>query len=208
MTEASRRWAAYLGLAAGAWTLGVTLLGGALRPGYSQASQYISELGESGAANGGWVSLLGFAPVGVFVLGFLTLAAPHLPGGRWRNVALACLSLVGVAYLVAAVARCDPGCSGASVSQSLHSLAGLSEYVGALVGLRLLFYPFRRDDAWRSMATACMLAAVLVAAGFLGMLTPSLAEWRGVSQRIAEAGIFGWIAWVSLRLLRGADEGV
>src|SRR5262245_15353963 len=160
--------------------VGVTLLGGALRPGYSHASQYISELGESGAANGGWVSLAGFAPVGVFVLGFLALARPHLPGGRWRDSALACLAFVGFAYLAASVARCDPGCSGTSVSQSVHSLFGLFEYVGALVGLRLLFYPFRRSADWRGMASACMLAAVVVAAGFLGMLTPSLADLRGV----------------------------
>ena len=202
----NRRLAAWLGLASVGWTAGVTLLGAALRPGYSHASQYISELGESGAAHGGWVSVAGFAPVGVLVLGFLALAAPSLPGGRWRNAALGCLSFVGIAYLVASVARCDPGCSGASVSQSVHSLFGLFEYVGALVGLRLLFYPFRRSEEWRGMASASMLAAVVVAAGFLGMLTPSLAEWRGVSQRIAEAGIFGWIAVVSLRLLREPSE--
>jgi hypothetical protein len=197
-----RRLAAWLGLASVAWTAGVTLLGGALRPGYSHASQYISELGESGAVNGGWVSFVGFAPIGLLVLGFLALAAPYLPGGRWRNVALGFLAFVGFGYLAASVARCEPGCSGTSVSQSVHNLFGLFEYVGALVGLRLLFYPFRRSEEWRGMASASMLAAVVVAAGFLGMLTPALAEWRGVSQRIAEAGIFGWIAWLSLRLLR------
>jgi hypothetical protein len=45
-------------------------------------------------------------------------------------------------------------------------------------------------------------AAVLVAVGFVGMLTPALHSIRGLSQRCAEFRIFGWIAATSVFLLR------
>lgn len=208
MSYSRPRLTACLGLAAAGWTLGVTLLGGALRPGYSHLSQYISELGESGAANGGWVSLVGFAPIGVFVLGFLALAAPQLPASRWRNPAVVCLAFVGVAYLVAAVARCEPGCSGRSTAQLVHDSAGALEYLGAWLGLRLLYYVFRGSERWRPFALPCLYAGWLVIGGFLLMLSPGLESVRGLGQRIAELGIFGWIAWLSLELPRGGKESV
>jgi Protein of unknown function (DUF998) len=152
--------AALAGISAAALALGVALVGGGLRPGYSHVSQFISELGESGAVGGSWVSLLGFAPIGILVLAFLALAAPELPASRRRTPALVCLGANGAAYLVASLARCEPGCpSSGSLSQSLHNLFGLFELAGV----------------------------------------------RGVSQRIAEAAIFLWIARISLFLARAAE---
>jgi hypothetical membrane protein len=204
----SARAAAFAGLGAFGFALGVPLIGAALRPGYSHVSQYISELGESGAAGGTWVSLLGFAPTGLLALAFFALGSRHFPASRRSNAGLICLSAVGAAYLVTSVARCEPGCeSTGSLSQSVHNLAGLFEYLGALVGLALLVPAFGGSPRWRALAPACALAALFVALGFAGMLTPPLASLRGVSQRIAEAAIFLWIARVSVFLLR-ADSGV
>jgi predicted cobalt transporter CbtA len=45
-------------------------------------------------------------------------------------------------------------------------------------------------------------AAVVVALGFAAMLTPSLESIRGLSQRLAEAGLFVGISGVSMFLLR------
>jgi hypothetical protein len=57
-------------------------------------------------------------------------------------------------------------------------------------------------DASRIVAGACGLAAVLVGVGFAAMLTPSLSPIRGAAQRVAEAGVFAWIAGGSIALLR------
>jgi hypothetical protein len=168
--------------------------------GYSHVSQFISELGAMGATDGALVSAAGFAPTGALVLAFVALAAGGLPRTRGVRTGLVCLGAVGVAYLVSAAFRRNPGCpSTGSLAPSIHNGFGLLEYLGALAGFGLLARALR--------SPVCALAAVLVAAGFAGMLTPSLEPFRGASQRVAEAAIFGWIAYASVLLLR-TDEKV
>jgi Protein of unknown function (DUF998) len=187
--------AAACGLAAAGWAVAVPGVAACASAPYSHASQFISELGAHGAAHGGLVSLAGFAPTGVLVLAFLALADGLLPSARCVRAGLVCLGAVGLAYLVSAAFRCDPGCPGAgSLAQSSHNAFGLLEYVGASAGLLLLATALR--------SRACVAAALGVAVGLAAMLTPSLEPLRGVSQRVAEASIFGWIAATSMRLLR------
>jgi len=177
------------------WAFAVPVVAGYRSDGYSHVSQYISELGASGATDGALVSAAGFAPAGALVLAFLALAAGALPRTRGVRAGLVCLGAVGVAYLVSAVFPCDPGCpSAGSLAQSIHNGFGLLEYAGAVAGFGLLARALR--------SPTCALAALLVAAGWAGMLTPSLEPFRGASQRLAEAAIFLWIAHTSVRLLR------
>jgi hypothetical protein len=197
-----RRAAALCGFAATLFSLLVPLLGGWARPGYDQRSQYISELGELGAIYGGAVSLLGFLPTGVLVLGFIGGAARFFPQATAVQAALVCFSGVGFAYITAAFARCDPGCPDVgSATQAVHNLLGAVEYLGALFALLLLAWSLRSDEEWRPFAGASLAAAAVVLIGFTGMLlgTGSL---RGAWQRLAETAIFGWILAVSLRVLR------
>lgn len=195
--------AALCGFAAVAIAIATPLVGGSLRPGYMQTTQFISELGEKGAEHGASISLLGFAPTGVLVLLFLALAAPALPRTRRATFGLLAFAAVGAAYLVAAVARCDAGCpSTGSTSQTVHNLFGVLEYVGALAGLLLLASALDASPAWRSLAPATVVCAVLVGVGFGLLLVPSLLPLRGLLQRVAEVGVFGWIALASVALLR------
>lgn len=197
------RWAALLGAAACALAFAVPLVAGAVRPSYSHASQFISELGESGASGARWVAAAGFAPLGLLVLGFLAAAAGSFPPSRRTRLGVLCLAAVGIAYLAAAVAPCDAGCpSTGSLSQSVHNVFGLLEYLGAIGGLLLLRAAFAASPAWAVLALPCALAAAGVALGFAAMLAPPLAGQRGLAQRLAEASIFLWIARVSLFLLR------
>jgi hypothetical protein len=195
--------AAFAGLGAAALAAAVPWLAGRARPGYSHLSQFISELGESGAPHAAWVSNAGFAPIGVLVLLFAALAARVLPASRWKLPGLGWLGTVGAAYLAAGLAPCDPGCpASGSLSQAVHNAFGLLEYAGASAGLLLLGESFRGAPGWAALAPVCAGAAVVVALGFAAMLTPSLESIRGLSQRLAEAGLFVGISGVSLFLLR------
>jgi hypothetical protein len=197
------RVAALLGAAACALALAVPLIGGAARPSYSHVSQLVSELGESGASGAGWVAGAGFAPIGLLVLGFLAAAARVLPASRRTRLGLLCLGAVGAGYLAAAAAPCDPGCpSTGSLSQSVHNVFGLLEYLGAAAGLLLLRAAFAASPPWAALARPSALAAAGVALGFAGMLAPPFVELRGLAQRLAEASIFLWIARLSYFLVR------
>ena len=201
MELAIQRAAAVCGLTAALFALAVPLVGGCLRPGYDQGSQYISELGEQGAVHGAAVSLCGFLPTGLLVLAFIGGVVRSLPQTAVVHIAMLCLSGVGFAYITAAFARCDPGCpQGGSPAQDIHNLLGLVEYVGALLGLSLLAWAVRTDPGWQRFRTISIGAALGVLIGFTGMLAGE-ASMRGLWQRLAEVAIFGWILSVSLRLL-------
>lgn len=149
------------------------------------------------------MAALGFAPIGTSVLAFLALAAGLLPGSRRAQAGIVSVSAVGAAYVASAVFPCDAGCpSEGSLSQAIHNTFGLLEYVGAVFGLLLLANAWGASARWRSFAPLCTAAAALVAAGFVAMLVPALAPFRGLSQRVAETAIFLWIALLSVRLLR------
>lgn len=194
--------AASCGLGAAALALLVPILGGDAEPGYSHASQYISELGASGAANAGLVSAAGFAPIGALTLGFLAFASGLFPRSRRAFAGALCLSAVGAAYLAAAAFPCDAGCPGSgSRSQSIHNAFGLLEYAGGVVGLVLLGSVFRTNAQWRTLSPLSFGCALVVGAGLSAMSIPQLEVVRGLSQRVAEAAIFVWVAAVSAFLL-------
>jgi len=205
-TGVRRLAAASCGLAAAAWALLVPLVAGRAEPAYSHLAQYISELGADGAAHALLVAAAGFAPLGALVIAFLALVAGLLPRPRQTRAGVACLMAVGAAYVASAVFPCDRGCpSEGSPSQTIHNAFGLLEYLGAIFGLLLLRGPLRADPRWERFAPFCSAAAALVVVGFVAMLLPPLAPFRGLAQRTAEAAIFGWIAAASLHLLRVSE---
>ncbi len=195
--------AALCGAGAAVSALAVPVVAARAGAPYSHVSQYISELGATGEPHAGLVALLGFAPTGLLLLAFLGLAAGIFPPSRRTTAGVLCLAAVPASYLAAAIFPCDPGCPGSgSLSQSVHNAFGLLEYVGAVPGLVLLGTAFRRSAPWRPLSRASLVAALLAALGFLAMLAPPLEPVRGLSQRLAEASIFLWVACASVFLLR------
>ncbi|HVH07348.1 MAG TPA: DUF998 domain-containing protein [Myxococcota bacterium] len=203
LSPARRRFASEAGLGAALLALAVTVLGDLARPGYDAATQYISELGELGAAHGPLVSLGGFLPIGVLVLAFLALAAPELAPTRGTKAALAGIGCVGVAYVVAAFARCEPGCpADGPPRQLLHNAFGLLEYLGGGLGLALLGVSFRARPEWRSFVVPTLVAAAVVLVPFA---VPGLADaiGRGFLQRLMDGALFAWIAAAAWRVRSG-----
>jgi hypothetical protein len=181
----------------------VTVLGDLARPGYDAATQYISELGELGAPDGPLVSLGGFLPIGVLVLAFLALAAPELAPGRGAKAGLAGLAMVGLAYVVSAFARCEPGCpADGPPRQLLHNAFGLLEYLGGGIGLAILAASFRARPAWRAFAVPTLAAAagVLLPFGIPGLAD---AVGRGLLQRAMDGALFAWLAAAAWRVRSG-----
>jgi hypothetical membrane protein len=176
----------------------VTVVGDLARPGYDAATQYISELGELGAPNGALVSLGGFLPIGVLLAAFLALAAPELAPTRLAKVGAIGLACVPIAYVVAAFARCEPGCPAEGPPrQILHNSAGVLEYLGGSLGLLLLGASFRARTEWRSFALPTFLGGVFVLVILFGF---SEVLGRGVLQRIADGTFFLWFAAAGGRL--------
>ena len=178
--------------------------GGAAWPGYSHSSQFISELGATGAPHGRLVSLGGFLPVGVCLTAFSILAMFIAPRSGLRIAGFAGLALFSLGYIGAAAFPCDFGCrpETPSFSQMMHNLTGLGGYLGGPIGLILLGVAARRwpGATWLfPLGVACGVVALLA---FMAMLAepPS----GGLVQRVLEGAVAVWTLAYAVTLRRPA----
>jgi Protein of unknown function (DUF998) len=156
------------------------------KPGYSQVLHTISELGEIGSPDQGFVAWGVFLPIGLAFLPGAFLFQASAP-------AVAALSLcIAVGYLVAAVVPCDPGSPvSGSVRQGIHNLGGAIEYIGG--GFSLL--TAARDFGAPCSIAGCIVLTVAVALTVLPAKAP-----RGLTQRIGELVLFcsaAWLMWIA-----------
>jgi len=185
------RWCAVL---AAALTIVVTVAGGAVTPGYSHKTQYISELGERDTTIGALVSYGGFLAIGIAALAALVL------GLRSRTIEMSLRSsarwllVLPLAYIVAAFARCTAACAGMDMAQVLHNLFGLAEYLGGAVALIVggVASLARR----RFLRGLLLLVLSLVVLACVSDMFSPVSGWHGAAQRIAETILFGYLMFL------------
>lgn len=173
----------------------VTVVGAALEPGYSHASNYISELGARGAAHGEVVSLWGFLPIGI-ASAVALLAGFGLQRNRPLRASIVWMLWIPVAYVTAAFARCTARCAGMDAAQFVHNLAGLAEYLGGAIALGVAGAAFARSGRSAASAIAWLLSVVVLLCLF--SLSPAV-EARGAAQRLAEVILFGYLLFLGWR---------
>lgn len=177
--------------------------GGALKPGYSHASQYISELNALGTPSAWQIGAFGFVPFGLVIIAALILAAPLLPLRGIARVGYWMLLLEAVAYIGSAAAPCDAGCPAeGSLSQGLHNLLGVLTYLGTFVAVVLLAC----GPGMRAVTRGVLLvAAMLWVLVFFAMVAPPLEPVRGLLQRTGEAvlySVLSMLAWQGVSTAR------
>lgn len=178
----------------------MTLVGGALTPDYSHASQFISELGARGAPNEMWVRFAGFLPAGVLLLAFCIAAFVSVPRSLPFSLGLIGLAIYAAGYLVAAFFPCDLGCRPAepSTSQAIHNIGGLAGYFLAPGFLFSLAFAARRWPSTSKLVVTGYTAAGVALVGLL-TLSPS-SDIVGLSQRALEISVLGWIVMLAFYL--------
>lgn len=150
------------------------------KAGYSHLQHTISEIGEVGAPHQRFVALGLFLPIGLLLLlvAFLVRAASP------PSAALA--ACIAAGYIVAAAFPCDPGSPLAGTSrQAVHNLGGAVEYIGGGFALMTLAESF--GQSFRVTGFVVLGCAIALS------IIPST-SFRGIVQRVAEAGLFGGLA--------------
>jgi hypothetical protein len=178
----------------------MTVAGAAAWPGYSHVSQYISELGATGAPHGRLVSLGGFLPVGVLLTTFAVLAALIPPRGVLKTLGSIGLFLFALGYLGAAVFPCDFGCrpETPSGSQMLHMAFGLAGYILAPLTLAVLAIASRKWPGAKGLFPLGLVCAVVAGIAFFSMADP----FAGLFQRVLEGSVLLWIVAFAFTLRR------
>ena len=170
-----------------------TIVGGFGFPGYSHASQYISELGARGAPNAALVNLAGFLPAGLLLSAFAYLAWKALPRSRVTSLGLLGIALFALGYIGAAFFPCDAECrpSDPSPSQLAHELFGLAGYLTAPPALLALGW---RARSWPDATWFSTLGFVFGGLTLLSLLFMSPAfGYAGAAQRILEGSVLAWV---------------
>lgn len=180
----------------------LTVWAGALTPGYSHASQFISELGETGAPFEWPVRFAGFLPAGMLMVAFAVLAFKAIPRSRSVTIGLIGLVLYAIGYLAAVFYPCDAGCrpDEPSTSQLIHNAAGLVGYLAAPALLFALAGATRKWSGAGVLSVTGYVAAVLALVGVLTLSPES--DVVGLSQRLIEFAVLGWISLLGFYLAR------
>ena len=170
-------------------------------PGYDQLTNFISELGATGAPAAGVMNFAGFLPYGVLTVGFALAVHRGIRADAGGSVGPSVLALYGLAYVALAVSPCDPRCQAPipSLHHRLHVLLGDLIFLTAVLGPFTLYPRMVKDPAWRSLATATLilpgLAWVILEASGVGVS-------GALRQRLWLLLLFMWVAIMALRLLR------
>lgn len=200
---------AFTGLASFVVLILLVVVAGALTPGYSHVSQFISELGARDAPHEWGVRLAGFLPAGVLLLAFCGFALAALPRSTAATLGFVGLAFYAAGYLVAVAFPCDPGCrpENPSLSQLIHNGGGMLGYLLAPVFLLLLA---RAAGSWPGGNKLAMAGYAAAGLALLGLISLSPASpVAGLSQRLLELAVLGWVALCSMYVARqgaGAPE--
>jgi hypothetical membrane protein len=193
------------GIAAPLLWFAVIFLAGALRPGYSHVSQYISELAERGSPTATLMRGLGFYATGVMHLGFAAFLVRTFCRGRLAVAAALLIAIDGLSRIGAGFFPCDPGCSPAlpSVSQELHSLFARSGFL-AMTAAAFAWGLVERGEnntpaAGYSLASGCIAAAALVA------VIAGARERVGLYELLASGTLSLWLLVFALRVAQRAE---
>ena len=189
-----------------------TVIGAAAFPGYSHVSQFVSELGATGAPHGMLVRFGGFLPAGVSLSIFAVAAFRSLPRSGLTTFALWGLGVYAGGYVAAAFFPCDAGCRPAqpSLSQIIHNLTGMAGYALAPLFLFAFSWQARRWPSGAQLAAFGFIAAALCLIGLL-TLSPT-SPYVGLSQRVIETSVLLWVVicgiYIRSRMLSARAAGV
>lgn len=198
------------GLAGPLWFAAMVTLCASLRPEYSHAHQFISELGATDTPHASLMNYAGFLPLGLLIAGFGVSIRTSVPRHAAITVGALGVILFGVGIAASGLISCDAGCpqTGGSFENAVHQVIGPACFVTGSVAAIALGIGFRSVPRLRSLSLYSIASGVL-AFGFLSAVASTL-ETRvltGLWQRLLLTVLFTWCAVVGLRLFREPRVG-
>ncbi len=183
------------------YVIGFYFIGSAIKPGYSQLSNFVSEYNATGTPWAGTLGYAGFLATSVLLSAFLVSASPLIRVSGLSRLGFWLLWSVPASYAFATFAPCDAGCPAeGSTSQGLHNLLAIVLYLGvgasiALVSFASGFKPFKLRRGFM-LSTGIAFPVV-----FALMVQPDLAPWRGLLQRLLDVALAISLVLVSRTLV-------
>jgi hypothetical membrane protein len=182
---------------------------GALRPGYSHVTQFISELGEVGSSHSCLMNYGAFIPTGLLLIAFSASLWRSFPRTASSIAGTLLVGAFGAGIAGAGIWSCDPGCPQVEMSReaAMHEWVSYLAFAGGVAAPAAWVFAFRRSSSWRSLWVYSLLTAA-VAAILLAALAAAAASRVSVGmwQRLFLGVPYLWCAIVGVRAFR-LDRG-
>ncbi len=195
---------AWAGMAAAVLFVTVFTVEGWLRPDYSPASMFVSELS---LGPRGWVQVASFLVTGALVVVLGRGLAAVLRGGATASAGPILLQIIGVSLFASGLFATDPSAlrDQLSVQGVVHGVFGALVFSFAPISCFVLYRRFRRDAEWRglagwTLAVGVGLALTVLLLGAAEQPESDLFSWKGLVQRLFLVGFMGWLFTVAARL--------
>lgn len=171
------------------YVIGFYFIGSAIKPGYSQISNFVSEYNATGTPWAQALTYTGFSATTAILAAFLVTASPLLRVSGPSRLGAWLLWSVPASYFLAVIAPCDAGCPlEGSTSQIAHNLLAIVTYfgMGASIFLISLASEFGNFKLRRSFLLVTGIAIPLV---FFLMVQSEMAAWGGLLQRLLDVAM-------------------
>lgn len=188
------------------YVIGFYFIGSAIKPGYSQLANFVSEYNATGTAWARTLTFAGFLATAVLLSAFLLSARPLVQVSGISRLGFWLLWSLPASFLLGVLAPCDAGCPiEGSTSQQLHNVFGILVYLGMGVSVALLSLAHGFNAfAWRR--TFMLLAGLAFPLVFVLMVQPDLSPWRGFLQRVLDIAMALSLIFVYQTLVRPARQ--
>lgn len=176
-------------------------IGAAIKPGYSQLSNFVSEYNATGTPWADTLTYAGYVATTVLFAGFLIIAAPIAEVSGVSRLGYWLLWSVPFSFLLGAIAPCDAGCPvEGSESQVWHNALAVLAYFGMGISVALVswapgFGPFK------VRRTFMLLTGIAFPVVFVAMVQPELAPWRGLLQRSLDVAMAASLVLMAFTIL-------
>lgn len=193
------------------YVIGFYFIGSAVKPGYSQLSNFVSEYNATGTPWAGTLTYAGYLATSVLLSAFLITATPLAQVSGYSRLGFWLLWSVPASYFLAVIAPCDAGCPiEGSNSQLMHNFLAIVTYFGMGASIALVSLA-PKLSAFKLRRTFMLLVGIAFPIMFIAMVQPEVAPWRGLLQRsldIALAVSLILIAWTLIPSGQQARQAV
>lgn len=175
------------------WFTCTILIAGHFYPDYNHISQFISELGATGAPHSTYVNYLGFIPTELLLLSFVWISYAVLPRTKLNTTGLIFIAIYGITLGIAAYFPCDFECK-PDVPTISHNIHMASAFPGYLCGIIAMFCISAGSSSWLPSKVFKIIGMVFATLALLAFLSldPN-ASAVGLYQRVLELLIYSWL---------------
>ncbi len=172
----------------------LVIAAGLLRPGYSQAAQAISDLGQVGTSNA-IIQQTNFVVTGLLLIAFVVGLTRGISQGKGSGLDLALLLVFPVVLVL--VGTIFP------LPNPVHAPLSIAGFIVMIIAIFVVSRGLRTDSQWQGYASYSLATGVVLVGLLLVIIATGqgvLAPYFGVLQRLFVAPIFLWIEVLAIRL--------